>query len=86
MSTKTQVVPCTTPPSVFLVSPTIDPPPTKVELRNARKRYPGVKNEWEARFLLMSEAWMKQTTHLGEAKQRTDALNQWLKHKEKQNE
>lgn len=78
--------PTTKPPSVFLVAPTIDPPPSKAQLINARKRYPKVKNVWEARFLLMSEAWMKQTTHLGEAKQRNQALVEWYAQKERRHE
>lgn len=55
------------------------PPPTENELINALDRYKvaGVTDPWEARFLLMSDAWLLQTDSLGLCNLQIEKFRVW---------
>ena len=52
------------PPNSLLTSCYVAPPPDEEVLINALEYYPQVSGEWEARFVLMSDAWVEQTQGL----------------------
>lgn len=57
------------------------PPPTEHNLINALDRYraSGINDRWQARFLLMSEAWMQQTDAIGICNIQLQKLRMWEK-------
>lgn len=57
----------------------VEKPPSAEELVHAIDRYKvtGVTNEWEARFLLMTDHWLLQTDALGNCNLQVDKLREW---------
>lgn len=56
----------------------VNPPPTADDLRFALQRFPELKDPWEARFLLMTEEWERQTDALGVCNRQLQTLQGWL--------
>lgn len=70
-------------PTLLLSECTIDAPPTVSNLINANLVYPNVNNIWEARFLMVSEAYMEQTGNVIECDQQISSIRSWnLQHLE----
>lgn len=68
------------PPSVLTQQCYVSPPPSESELKHALERYrvAGAMNEWEARFLLMSDHWLLQTDALGSCNAQLGATREWV--------
>lgn len=66
-------------PSTLISECTITPPPTEVDLVYANKLFPVVKDIWEARFLVMYDAYMVQMGNLIDCDLQVGAIRSWDK-------
>ncbi len=74
-------------PSVLTLPCTIDYPPTEEELKDAWMRFPTATNVWEARYLVMYDAYFGQTGNLIDCDLQMGSVRLWDKqHLEMTNE
>lgn len=66
-------------PSVLVSECTIAPPPTEEQLVYASKLMPAIPNVWEARFLIMYDAYMVQTGNLIDCDLQVGSIRSWDK-------
>lgn len=66
-------------PSTLVSECTIAYPPTDTELVNATRFYPGVNDIWEARFLMMYDAYTIQTGNLIDCDLQVGYIRSWDK-------
>lgn len=57
----------------------IDKPPSEAMLLNANQRYPEIKDAWEARFLIMYDAYLSQTSNLEQCDLSKKSIRSWNK-------
>lgn len=74
---RTRTVVLATPSSYTEDTPAAEPP-TADEIINAWKRYPQARSVWEARFLLMYDAWNAQTDQVGMCNLDKRSARDWL--------
>ncbi len=66
---------------------TVDKPPSELDLVQANLKYPQVKDIWEARFLLMYDAYLGQTSNLEDCDLSKSSLRSWnTRHMELKND
>lgn len=74
-------------PSILKSECRVDPPPTKEQLVNAQDVFPMTTNVWEARFLIMYDAYLSQTGNLFNCDLQIESIRSWDdKHLEMENE
>lgn len=64
-------------PSILKSKCQIDAPPTKEQLVNAQDLFPTTTNVWEARFLIMYDAYLGQTGNLFNCDLQIDSIRNW---------
>lgn len=66
-------------PTTLTTECTIAYPPDELALKNAQKQFPTASDEWEARFLVMYDAYFEQTGNLIDCDLQVGAIRSWDK-------